>query len=82
MSLALLLDPYVNAGMVDSVKFSRKSLVAGEEDCAMCVYCDDRDRDRVWGILQSVGVSRRTWKYDNQTIKDWAPGGRLRNLYG
>jgi len=32
----LLLDPYVNAGMVDSVKFSRKSLVAGEEDCA-CV---------------------------------------------
>lgn len=77
--LAKNLDAYVNKGEIDSGKYNRKPSPVGRGDCVMCVYCDDRDRERVWDILYSLGVTKKIWKYDKQTYQDWEPGGRLRD---
>jgi len=63
---------------IDSAKCNREPSDIGRGDCVMCVYCDDREKDRIWKILYSLGISKRIWKYDQQTLKDWEPGGRLR----
>jgi len=65
--LARKLDPFVEAEEVDSAKFTRAPR-EGHPDCVMCVYCDDRDRERVWKILEGLGVERRIWKYDRETL--------------
>ena len=77
-SLAEKLDEYVDQGEIDSAKFNREPSNIGRGDCVMCVYCDDRDKDRIWKILHSLGVLKRIWKYDQQTLVDWGPKGRLR----
>ena len=76
-SLAERLDQYVDRGEIDTAKFNREPSPVGRGDCVMCVYCDDRDRERVWDILHRQGVPKRIWKYDRQTYEDWRPGGRL-----
>jgi hypothetical protein len=75
--LAALLDTYVERGEIDSAKYGRKPGL-GSKVSVMCVYCDDRRREKVWEVLASFGVTKRIWKYDRQTLEDWAPGGRLR----
>ncbi len=74
--LARKLDPYVEEGKINSAKYSREP-APFEDSLVMCVYCDDRKREDVWKILQNLGVTRRIWKYERQTIEDWLPGGRL-----
>jgi len=76
--LARNLDPYVERGEIDSVKYNRESSSPNYKGLVMCVYCDDREKERVWEVLNSLGVARRIWKYDRQTFEDWHPGGRLR----
>lgn len=78
-SLAEKLDPYIDQGEIDSAKFNREPSQIGRGDCVMCVYCDDRDKERIWIILRSIGLSKRIWKYDQQTYEDWKPEGRLQN---
>lgn len=78
-SLADKIDQHVNSGEIDSAKFNREPSRVGRGDCVMCIYCDDRDKERVWGILSLFGVSKRIWKYDRQTYQDWKPGGSLYN---
>ena len=75
--LAEKVDQHVDAGEIDSAKFNREPSDIGRGDCVMCVYCNDRDKERLWYILRSLGVSKRIWKYDQQTHADWRPGGRL-----
>jgi len=75
--LAKKLDPYVEEGKIDSVKYRREPASFAKGSLVMCVYCDDREREEVWKILNSLGVTKRIWKYDRQTYEDWAPGGRL-----
>lgn len=77
--LAGKIDKHVDAGEIDSAKFNREPSEYGRGDCVMCIYCDDRDKERVWAILRSLGISKRIWKYDQQTHEDWKPGGRLYN---
>lgn len=43
----------------------------------MCVYCDDREREKVWDILAQEGVKTNAWKYERDTMQLWLPGGRL-----
>jgi hypothetical protein len=80
-SLARLIDPLVEGGQIDSAKYSKKEPrtdpFPDKRDYVMCVYSDDRERDRVKRLLESLGVERMTWKYDRQTIEDWEPGGKL-----
>ena len=79
-SLAQQLDEYINKGLIDSAKYNRKPSPVGRGDCVMCIYCDDRDKDRVWSIiLSTLGIAKQLWEYDAQTHHDWQPGGRLYN---
>lgn len=73
--LARRIDSYVERGEISSAKYNREPLSFGRGAMVMCVYCDDRER--VWEILSSLGVTRRIWKYDRQTLEDWSPGGGL-----
>lgn len=75
--LARKLDPYVEGREISSAKYTREPASWARGAVVMCVYCDDRERERVWKILSSLGVTRRIWKYDRQTFEDWRPGGRL-----
>ncbi len=75
--LAEKIDQHVDSGEIDSAKFNREPSDIGRGDCVMCIYCDDRDKERVWAILRSLGVSKRIWKYDQQTHEDWKPSGSL-----
>lgn len=47
------------------------------KECVMCVYCDDRQREEVWRILASLGVTLKAWFYERETIELWLPGGLL-----
>lgn len=79
--LAQKLDPYVEAEQIPCVKYDREILKEFEglllNECVMCVYCDDRDRDQVWNILEKEGVKTKAWKYERDTMALWLPGGRL-----
>lgn len=77
-TLAKRLDPHINCGEIPYAKYSRDVYGLHSGSDVMCVYCDDRKRERVFKILQQYGVTRKVWKYDRQTIEDWQPGGRLR----
>ncbi|MFZ3172854.1 MAG: hypothetical protein WA118_12870 [Carboxydocellales bacterium] len=79
--LAVRLDPYVDKEQIPCIKFDRavqKEFVdMFLSECVMCVYCDDRDRDAVWQILEKEGVTNKAWKYERDTMALWLPGGRL-----
>ena len=74
---------YIDEGLIDSAKYNRSPASAlGKRDCVMCVYSDDRDAGEVWKLLAEIGITKRIWKYDSQTIKDWSPGGKFERLVG
>ena len=75
--LARKIDPYVENGVIDSAKYNREPAAFARGSLVMCVYCDGREKEKVWKVLSSLGVTRRIWKYDRQTFGDWRPGGRL-----
>ena len=79
--LAQRLDPYVEAEKIPCIKFDREMLKEFEDmfldECVMCIYCDDRDRDDVWQILEKEGVKSKAWKYERDTMALWLPGGLL-----
>ncbi len=77
-SLAKNIDPYVEKGIIPCVKYDRVPLKhLGLEECVMCVYCDDRQRDEVWKILAKYNVNLKAWFYERETLEMWSPGGRL-----
>jgi hypothetical protein len=47
------------------------------EECVMCVYCDDRQREEVWKIIENFGANLKAWFYERETWEMWSPGGRL-----
>jgi hypothetical protein len=76
--LANRLNPHVEGRAIPIIKYDRhppKSL--GGEMCAMLVFCDDRQKEEVWEILSSAGVTLKAWMYDRQTMEMWMPGGVL-----
>ena len=76
--LAIKLDPYVESGLIACFKYDRKALTnLGMEECVMCVFCDKRNRDEVWGILADQQVKLKAWIYDRETVSMWLPGGTL-----
>ncbi len=76
--LARRLDPYVEEGLISCFKYDRRPLKhLGMEECIMCVYCDERNSDSVWNILERQGIKLKAWVNDRDTIEMWLPGGRL-----
>jgi len=77
--LAGIFDTLVELGKIDQIKYIQKlgSDAVTKKMHAMHVYCDDRERERVWKLLEVFGATRRIWKYEWQTVADWQPGCRL-----
>jgi hypothetical protein len=76
--LARQIDPHVENKIIPAAKYDRKVIDAFRlEECVMCVYCDFRQRDDVWRILDSIGVKDKIWVYEAETMKRWLPGGHL-----
>ncbi len=77
--LAQKIDPFVEQGVIPCVKYDRRPLAEyGLQDCVMCVYCDDREKDQVWNVLSALGArvrEIRAWVYERETIEMWSPGG-------
>lgn len=76
--LAVKLNPYVESRAIQSIKYDRSpQKIFDLDECAMLVFCDDRERDEVWKILSNLGVTLKTWVYERETIEMWMPGGLL-----
>ena len=66
------LDSYVEKGKIHSVKYFRQPPPElGIEQPVMGVYCDDRDRERVWEILSNLGVTEKQWIYDKDIVEEY-----------
>ncbi|MDY6880192.1 MAG: DUF4125 family protein [Desulfatiglans sp.] len=78
-ALAAKLEPYVEDRSIYSIKYDQtpQEFIGLGDALGMCVFCDDRDRDRVWGILAQEGVTEKAWYYERQTLDMWKPGGML-----
>lgn len=79
--LAFRIDAFVEEGNIDAAKFTKKDPATDPlphvKDYAMCVYSDDRIRDRTAAVLHSLGITELRWVYDRESIEDWSPGGKL-----
>lgn len=74
--LAQRLDPFVEGKEVPAAKYDRQRIDEfGLDRCVMCVYCHVEQRDRVWEILQSLGVQDKAWAFERETLERWLPGG-------
>lgn len=62
--LAKQLEPYVERGEIESAKYWNW------DTSALCVYCLDKDRDRVKLILSEHGFKPRVWDYDYAHLKN------------
>lgn len=72
------LDYFVETGQIPCVKYDRQPLTKLDlQECVVCVYCDDRQKEEVWEILKSLGVEIKAWIYEKETMEYWLPGGRL-----
>ena len=74
--LAEKLDPYVESHQISCIKYDRSPQEWFDLDqCVMCVYCDDRQKDEVLKILSQFGVKMKAWSYEREVIEKWLPGG-------
>jgi hypothetical protein len=76
--LAEKLDPYVEERRIPCVKYDRKpSANLGISENVMMVYCDRRNREDVWNVLERFGVKIKAWVTEEDTMNMWLPGGIL-----
>ena len=76
--LAIKLDPYVEDKKIPCIKYDRKpSTNIGVDECVFMVYCDRRERDKVWEILKQFGVKLKAWVTEKETMEMWMPGQPL-----
>ena len=74
--MAIKLDPYVEKQSIPCIKYDRTPQKWADLDqCVMCVYCDDRQKDDIWKILNQFGVKVKGWSYEREVIEKWLPGG-------
>ncbi|MCD6561371.1 MAG: hypothetical protein J7L16_06400 [Deltaproteobacteria bacterium] len=74
--LAEKLDPFVESEEIPCIKYDRSPQKwFNLEQCVMCVYCDDRQRDEVFKILAKFGIKGKRWAPEMEVIQKWMPGG-------
>ena len=77
-TLAGKFDPLVEIEKIPCIKYDRQpSANLGIKECVMMVYCDRRDRDRIWKILENHGIKLKAWVTEKETMEMWLPGGQL-----
>jgi hypothetical protein len=76
--LARKLSPLVDDHKIPAIKYDREVIPAFDiGECVMCVYCDVRQREDVWKILNTLGIEDKAWVYEKETMERWMPGGHL-----
>jgi hypothetical protein len=76
--LAEKLDPYVEDKKIPCIKYDRNpSSNLGVAECVFMVYCDRREREKVWDILAQFGVKLKAWVTEKETMELWMPGKPL-----
>lgn len=77
-NLAKEMDPFVEGKVIPAAKYDREVIDAFNlGECVMCVYCDFRQRNDIWGVLESIGVTDKMWVFEKETMERWLPGGHL-----
>jgi hypothetical protein len=72
------MDPFVEQKIIPAAKYDREMIEAFQlGECVMCVYCDSRQREDVWSVLESIGVNDKMWVFEKETMERWLPGGHL-----
>jgi hypothetical protein len=80
--LARKLEPYVESRAIYTIKYTRSPEPSfGLNTCFMGVFCDDREKEEVWQILSSLGVTLKLWVYDREIIEMWQPEGALMKMW-
>jgi hypothetical protein len=63
---------------IPCIKYDRKpSSNLGVSECVFMVYCDRREREKVWDILSQFGVKLKAWVTEKETMALWTPGNPL-----
>ena len=76
--LAKRLDPYVEKKIIPAAKYDQEIIPEFNiGECVMCIFCDVRQRDEVWEVLESLSVKDKAWVYEKETMERWLPGGHL-----
>ena len=72
------IDPFVEQKIIPAAKYDREEIPEFKlGNCVMCIYCDVRQRDDVWKVLESLGVEDKMWVFERETVERWMPGGHL-----
>lgn len=72
------MEPLVEKREIPGVKYDRERIEEFQlGECVMCVYCDARQREEVWKHLAEMGVAKKAWVYEKETMERWLPGGHL-----
>ena len=75
------LERLVGEGKIPTVKYSHKEDLENDpfpySPPVMCVYADDRTKEKTLEELTKLGIKPTGWKYDQETIADWEEGGKL-----
>jgi hypothetical protein len=76
------IDFLVDKGTIYRAKYTHKECPAEDplplSSPILCVYADDKTKDRVKIELLNLGLKPEVWKYEKDTRKDWEVGGELR----
>ena len=76
--LALQLDPYVEDRYIWDIKYLCQAPTwMGYDLPAMVVFCDDREKEEIWQVLSSLGVTDKQWVYERETMASCQPGGEF-----
>jgi hypothetical protein len=76
--LANKIDRYVERKIIPAAKYDQEIIQEFNlGECVMCIFCDARQREDVWEVLQSLGVQSKAWVFERETMERWSPGGHL-----
>jgi len=75
------IDVLVDQGVLYMAKYTHKKNKLADrqpfEPPVCCVYADNLTKDRIYRILEQIGITPKEWKYDSETREDWKPGGEF-----
>ncbi len=76
--MAEKLDPYTENETIPCIKYNRDiPKMMNRKDYVMCIYCDDREKDKTGQILMDLGVTEKRWSYERKVMEKWLPNGTL-----
>lgn len=80
------IDQLVCEGKIAAAKYARKDPMWDpcpyKKDSVLCVYTQTPHDQEIKELVSEIlGFCPVEWKSEEETMKDWAPGGKLRKEY-